>query len=534
MSDDNRESASPARSEEEAEQQQQEEEQEEQQEEEQQQQQEEQFHEAEEHEQEEEEDASEQDAEEQREDGSNGDEQDDEAGHDEEPEQHSAEPEDEQDEQDEPETPAAKDEADDQNQDAEEQAAEPVIPKSEAPNGVDLNDALAKARAIAAKLGSIQRPPPPAAAATQRDDKSGRKRSLDDYRRSASPGAEETGGSRGYNRDRSSSRDRRHQKQQQQQQQQQQQDSHRDSRRRFEAFMVPAPLVGLIIGRGGENLKSIERRHGVRIQFNPNYDKRDAERKITIEGPAQMAEAAKADILEFIDRHNKQQQQPFRPPMTGGPGVQNGPPSSNGPFGGEPAPADTVVIMVPSSKVGLIIGRGGENIRDIQYSSGARVQVQPETDRGAPERPIHLIGAPEQVDIARARIMDVVNMERSARDGPGEYHRQEYHQQGYGGRGGGYGAPQDRFQQQGMPQPGMPQQHVEDMQIPAEAVGIVIGRGGETIKYLQQATGARIQIIQGQDRNAPFKPVTISGHPSACERARQMIEEKVASIQVSV
>ncbi|KAJ2027811.1 hypothetical protein GGI08_009849, partial [Coemansia sp. S2] len=52
-----------------------------------------------------------------------------------------------------------------------------------------------------------------------------------------------------------------------------------------------------------------------------------------------------------------------------------------------------------------------------------------------------------------------------------------------------------------------------------------------TIKQLQQASGARIQIIQGSDRSAPFKPVTISGDHGACMRARRMIEEKVDSAQ---
>ncbi|KAJ2334253.1 Far upstream element-binding protein 3 [Coemansia sp. RSA 2671] len=98
--------------------------------------------------------------------------------------------------------------------------------------------------------------------------------------------------------------------------------------------------------------------------------------------------------------------------------------------------------------------------------------------------------------------------------------------------GGSYGAPPRGYGgppvDRGMPQQGA---HVEEMQVPAEAVGIIIGRGGETIKQLQQASGARIQIIQGSDRNAPFKPVTISGDHGACMRARRMIEEKVDSAQ---
>ncbi|KAJ2109281.1 hypothetical protein IW146_006439 [Coemansia sp. RSA 922] len=359
------------------------------------------------------------------------------------------------------------------------------------PNSVDMTDAMTKARAIAAKLGSMQRPPP--AAQTLNDDayesRAGdEERDQDRYRRrrSASP-------DRGYNkRGRGESRG-----------------------RRFEGepafgessqveFMVSAALVGLIIGRSGSNLRGIEQQHGVRIQMNADFDKRDAERKITIEGSPQASERARLDIMDFIDRH-----------QTSRPAYAEQAPQAGG----------MTTILVPSSKVGLIIGRGGENIRDIQFSSGARVQVQPDSGRGGLERPIQLIGAPEQIEAARARIMEIVSSERAPGGPPGPRGGQEYGGGSYGPpRGGAYGQPpMDR----GMPQGA----HVEEMQIPIDAVGIIIGRGGETIKQLQQASGARIQIIQGSDRSAPFKPVTISGDHGACMRARRMIEEKVDSAQ---
>ncbi|KAJ2007568.1 hypothetical protein H4R26_000705 [Coemansia thaxteri] len=421
-----------------------------------------------------------------------------------------------------------------------------AIPAAGSGGGVDMSDALAKARAIAAKLGSMQRLPPPAAqslddttdsvayvdvpAAASGDhadmrDRRGR-------RRSASP--DDRG--RGYSkRGRGDSRER-----------------PREQRRYDEAgggssgaggmieFMVPAALVGLIIGRSGSNLRGIEQQHGVRIQLDPNFDKRDQERRMTIEGAPHPSEAARREIFDFIERHQQQQQQPFAPP----PGAAAAPPSA---YGEQHGSAGMTTIMVPSSKVGLIIGRGGESIRDIQFASGARVQVQPDNGRGAPERPIQLIGAPEQIEVARARIMEIVASERGSGGGVGG---------GVGGRDGGHMAGGDSYQRHeysgGMPPGGArgsyggggarggpppsdrgggSMHHVEEMQIPSEAVGIVIGRGGETIKHLQQASGARIQVIQGPDRSGPSRPVTISGEHGACMRARRMIEEKVEGAQ---
>ncbi|KAJ2119450.1 hypothetical protein IW147_005873 [Coemansia sp. RSA 720] len=342
---------------------------------------------------------------------------------------------------------------------------------------VDMDDALAKARAIAAKLGSMQRPTAeepreprerdPRDMREQRDERDMREprefRETRDDRRSASP--EHARSKRSRSPDRSARRDRRR--------------FDNSDLRPVLSFPVPTQLSGLIIGRNGNNLRSLEQQHGVRIQFDSGADKRSPERQITIEGPVGNAENARREILEFIDRHASEQKQGA--PM-GGPG---------GP------PAGGVTIVVPGSKVGLIIGRGGESIREIQFSSGASVQVQP--DNGRAEREIVLLGAPDQIEQARARIMDIVSAE-----GPRE-------QRGYGQQPRG--------------------QHVEEFQVPSDAVGIVIGRGGETIKFLQQDTGTRIQVLQGPQFSGPMRPVTISGDYAACMRARGMIEEKIDGAQ---
>ncbi|KAJ2887730.1 hypothetical protein FB639_001114, partial [Coemansia asiatica] len=508
-------------------------------------------------------------------------------------------------------------EEEDQNDDQEQQKPEEVedesdvigakkrvVRRSEAPNTVDMNDALTKARAIAAKLGtSMQRPMVAASAASEsapsanansanavgQNDNTDNSHEATEHgarqmdtreRRSASP-SEHTGvrggqASRGHKRGRSTSRDRGYQRSSM--------DARRDSRRRFDGpkpmgsmppigsephhgpmleFQVPMDMVGLIIGRQGSNLRSIEQRHGVRIQMSQQFDRRDPERKITIEGPTQAAEDARMDIVEFIDKHDSSKQ---APPFRGGRAQQPISPMQPGfgadrlPGGGNSGPSSPpgmTTIMVPNAKVGLIIGRGGESIREIQKLSGARVQVEPDNGRGAPERPIQLIGLPAQIEFARTRIVEIVNSERPAgRDpmsGPGfgrpsmgqpqgmpqpQHYQQQapQPQQPFSPRGGPLSQPPSFGMSQrggfadGMP--AMPQpQHVEEMQVPSEAVGIIIGRGGENIKHLQQASGARIQIIQGQDRSAPFKPVTISGDQAACMRARRMIEEKIQSVQ---
>jgi len=61
---------------------------------------------------------------------------------------------------------------------------------------------------------------------------------------------------------------------------------------------------------------------------------------------------------------------------------------------------------VPNNVVGLIIGKGGENIKQLQARTGARIQIS--KDDKQPERAITLIGTPDQIERVRAEINMVI------------------------------------------------------------------------------------------------------------------------------
>ena len=46
------------------------------------------------------------------------------------------------------------------------------------------------------------------------------------------------------------------------------------------------------------------------------------------------------------------------------------------------APANAVYIAVPDDKVGLIIGKGGVTIKDIQSRCRVKIQIPPSADPG--------------------------------------------------------------------------------------------------------------------------------------------------------
>jgi len=61
-------------------------------------------------------------------------------------------------------------------------------------------------------------------------------------------------------------------------------------------------------------------------------------------------------------------------------------------------------------------------------------------------------------------------------------------------------------------------------------VGLVIGKGGETVRELQEKSGAKIVITPDKDAdpNAPYRIVNIVGTAETIQRARDLIDEVAA------
>ena len=64
-----------------------------------------------------------------------------------------------------------------------------------------------------------------------------------------------------------------------------------------------------------------------------------------------------------------------------------------------------------------------------------------------------------------------------------------------------------------------------EMNVPGHKVGLIIGRGGKTIKQLQERSGAKITIIQDSPKVAHEKPLRITGDPGAVEAAKELVTE---------
>ncbi|CDW73457.1 kh domain containing protein [Stylonychia lemnae] len=74
---------------------------------------------------------------------------------------------------------------------------------------------------------------------------------------------------------------------------------------------------------------------------------------------------------------------------------------------------------------------------------------------------------------------------------------------------------------------GPPSPHAYIKPVPNECVGLIIGKGGDTIRLIQLKSGARVQVAKKQIPNSTLRNVFIEGSLEKYEKANKLIEEIV-------
>ncbi|XP_067006463.1 insulin-like growth factor 2 mRNA-binding protein 1 isoform X2 [Anabrus simplex] len=151
---------------------------------------------------------------------------------------------------------------------------------------------------------------------------------------------------------------------------------------------IPNNAVGAIIGTKGTHIRNIIRFSGASVKIAPlEQDKpqdQQTERKVTIVGSPESQWKAQYLIFE------KMREEGF---VAGTDDVRL-----------------TVEILVPSSQVGRIIGKGGQNVRELQRVTGSIIKL-PEQGTAPPteeETTVHIIGPFFSVQSAQRRIRAMV------------------------------------------------------------------------------------------------------------------------------
>ncbi|KAL8685851.1 MAG: hypothetical protein Q9218_007505, partial [Villophora microphyllina] len=279
-----------------------------------------------------------------------------------------------------------------------------------------------------------------------------------------------------------------------------------------ETITIESNLVGLIIGRQGENLRRVENETSTRVQFLTGPESSGPLRQCKISGTFQARDNAKREIYRIITDNGKELGKTNLAPMSGVKNVGSHAPALR-------AGEDATQILVPNRTVGLIIGRGGETIRDLQERSACHVNIVGEEKSVNGFRPVNLIGTPQAATIARGLIMEIVesdNKNHSNANNPNNINANNMNNNRDGGRGG----------QNNMYGGGNDNEKIDDnITVPSEAVGMIIGKGGETIKDMQQTTGCKINVSQPNGRDIE-RDIGLVGNRGAIEAAKRAIMDK--------
>ncbi|KAJ9555796.1 hypothetical protein OSB04_010410 [Centaurea solstitialis] len=178
---------------------------------------------------------------------------------------------------------------------------------------------------------------------------------------------------------------------------------------------IPNGRVGVIIGKGGETIKYLQLQSGAKIQVTRDMDAdpHSLTRAVELTGSAESITKAEQLIKDVLAEAE-----------SGGSGIV----SRRIP--GQPGGAEQFVMKVPNNKVGLIIGKGGETIKNMQASTGARIQViplHPPPGDTSTERTVQIDGSSDQIEAAKVLVNEVISENRLRNPmGSGGYSQQGY------------------------------------------------------------------------------------------------------------
>ena len=170
-----------------------------------------------------------------------------------------------------------------------------------------------------------------------------------------------------------------------------------------EVISVPDKRVGQIIGSGGSRIQDIKNQSGANVHIEGTGSML---RKVTVWGNRTAVETA----VRLI-HHTLNSEQPPGSTLSGG--------------GGTPLipTEDQEIIEVQAVQVGIIIGRSGANIRELQARSATNMWVETTDNLENPctpgHRRLHISGKLESIELAKALLKALLESRPSGPGGRG-------------------------------------------------------------------------------------------------------------------
>ncbi|GAA5858501.1 hypothetical protein JCM8547_007335 [Rhodosporidiobolus lusitaniae] len=263
--------------------------------------------------------------------------------------------------------------------------------------------------------------------------------------------------------------------------------------------------ASIIIGKQGKNVNEIRDKSGSKITITEAVPG-NPERIMGVAGPLDAVSKAFGLIVRRIN------DEPFDVPSVPG------------------SRAVTIRFIIPNSRMGSVIGKAGAKIKEIQEASGARLQASEAMLPGSTERVLSVSGVADAIHIAVYYIGTVLQehpvatSNTSYRPGGGPDYGRPPPSDRYDGdrpRGGGGGIG---------PAVG-PGAQTQQIFIPSELVGAVIGKGGAKIREVREVSQCQVKINEPGEAAPGGSPnerlVTITGQPNGIQVAVRMLYQRL-------
>ncbi|EPY49345.1 KH domain-containing protein [Schizosaccharomyces cryophilus OY26] len=251
------------------------------------------------------------------------------------------------------------------------------------------------------------------------------------------------------------------------------------------SFPVKSCYVGMLIGKRGEKLQKMESATKTRVQFMPETPSKPGERMAIITGQTETIDMCRREISQKI----KDYQDVLT--ATAFPAIAHGVGGNHHPTYETPDP-----FVIPEHHIGLVIGKGGEKIRDLQEATDTKIIINTDTDLMNPLRPVSFQGSPDGVSRAKSIIQDII--------------------------------VQEQLKINSLSTTSNPNKVQTDvMAVPRESVGMIIGRGGETVREIYAKTMCQLKISPDGGPSVPEREITFIGTPSSVELAKWDVLERL-------
>ncbi|KAI4165322.1 MAG: hypothetical protein LQ342_001190 [Letrouitia transgressa] len=301
--------------------------------------------------------------------------------------------------------------------------------------------------------------------------------------------------------------------------------------------IVSSKEAGVIIGKAGKNVADLRDETGVKAGVS-KVVQGVHDRVLTVTGGLEGISKAYAIVARGLVEGA---------PQMGMGGVI----SSNG--------THPVRLLISHNQMGTVIGRQGLKIKHIQDASGVRMVAQKEMLPQSTERIVEVQGTPEGIQKATWEIGKCLVDDWQRGTGTVLYNPAVRAEVGRGGplnnamAGPPYGAGRsynrtgngndfsenpsgsyNRRSNSDAANRGPPtvtedgeEIQTQNISIPSDMVGCIIGRGGSKISEIRKSSGARISIAKAPHDDTGERMFTIMGSSSANERALYLLYENL-------